>query len=92
MFLVQSGSVEVAPIKIENNWRIRDLSSRHSIIHHSIIYIMGFNFGPRNYFIPKIDMRKFDNKDPITWIFHMEQFFDLHQVPTLKKVTISSLN
>jgi hypothetical protein len=36
-------------------------------------------------------MRKFDGKDPITWIFQMEQFFDLHQVPTLQKVTLASL-
>ena len=41
--------------------------------------------------LPKIDMRKFDGKDPITWIFQMEQFFDLHQVPNLQKVTIASL-
>jgi hypothetical protein len=51
----------------------------------------GFNSTPRNYLIPKIDMRKFDGKDPITWIFQMEQFFDLHQVPTLQKVTLASL-
>ena len=56
-----------------------------SLQHH------GFNSGPRNYFIPKIDRRKFDDKDPITWIFQMEQFFDLHQVPTMQKVTIASL-
>ena len=36
-------------------------------------------------------MRKFDGKDQIAWIFQMEQFFDLHQVPTLQKVTIASL-
>ena len=36
-------------------------------------------------------MRNFDGKDPITWIFQMEQFFDLHQVPTMQKVTIASL-
>ena len=36
-------------------------------------------------------MRYIDGKDPITWIFQMEQFFDLHQVPTMKKVTIASL-
>jgi hypothetical protein len=41
--------------------------------------------------IPKIYMRKFDGKYPITWILHMEQFFDLHQVPTLQKVTLASL-
>ena len=36
-------------------------------------------------------MQKFDGKDPITWIFQMKQFFDLHQVSTMKKVTIASL-
>ena len=39
----------------------------------------------------KIDMRKFDGKYPITWIFYMEHFFHLHQVPTSQKITISSL-
>ena len=33
--------------------------------------------------LPKIDMRKFDGKDPI--IFQMEHLFDLHQVPTSQK-------
>ena len=46
---------------------------------------------PRNYHIPNIDMRKFDGKDALTWIFEMEHFFDLHQVPTQQKVTIASL-
>ena len=36
-------------------------------------------------------MRKFDRNDPITWIFQMEQFFDLHQVPTLQMEAIKSL-
>ena len=40
---------------------------------------------------PKIDMRKSNEKDPITWIFQMDHFFDLHQVPTSQKVTIASL-
>ena len=43
-----------------------------SLQHHT------FNSLPRNYFIPKIDMKKVDVKDPITWIFQMEQFFDIH--------------
>ena len=38
----------------------------------------GFNSGPRKYFIHIIDMAKFDVKGPMTWIFQMEQFFDLH--------------
>ena len=46
---------------------------------------------PKGLQLPKIDMRKFDGKDPITWIFQMEQFFDIHQVPNLQKVTIASL-
>ena len=74
--------------KIEKQLENRKLESSKvddSLQHH------GFNLGPRNYFIPKNDMRKFDGKDPITWIFHIEQFFDLHQVPTLQKVTITSL-
>ena len=46
---------------------------------------------PRGIQLPKIDMRKFDGKDSITWIFQMEQLFDLHQVPNFQKVTIASL-
>jgi gas vesicle protein len=34
------------------------------------------NFGLKTNHVPKIDMRKFDGKDPITWILQMEQFFD----------------
>ena len=41
--------------------------------------------------ISKIEIRKFYGKDPITWIFQMETFFDIHQVPNLQKVTIASL-
>jgi hypothetical protein len=36
-------------------------------------------------------MLKFDGKDPIRWILHMEQFFDLHNVPHTQKVGITSL-
>jgi gas vesicle protein len=44
------------------------------------------NFGFKTNHVPKIDMRKFDDKDPITWILQMEQFFDLHNVPHTQKV------
>jgi len=36
-------------------------------------------------------MRKFDGKDLVTWILHMEQYFDLHEVKMLQKVRITSL-
>ena len=54
---------------------------------------MGSNQGwfSRGLQLPKIDMRKFDGKDPLTWIFQMEHFFDTHHVPNLQKVTIASL-
>ena len=74
--------------KIEEQLESRNLESSKfddSLQHHR------FNSGPWNYFIPKIDMWKFDGKDPITWIFQMEQLFDLHKVPTMQKVTIASL-
>jgi len=31
-----------------------------------------FGFGLKTNHIPKIDMRKFDGKDPVTWILQME--------------------
>jgi hypothetical protein len=46
------------------------------------------NFGLNTNHFTKIDMSKFDGKDPITWILHMEQFFDLHDVPHTQKVQI----
>jgi hypothetical protein len=49
------------------------------------------NFGLKTNHVPKIDMRKSDGKDPITWILQMEQFFDLHNVPHTQKVQIASL-
>jgi hypothetical protein len=49
------------------------------------------NFGLKTNHVPKIDMRKFDGKDPITWILHMEQLFDLDNVPHTQKVRIASL-
>jgi hypothetical protein len=44
------------------------------------------NFGLKTNHFPNIDMRKFDGKDPITWILQMEQFFGLHDVPHTQKV------
>jgi hypothetical protein len=50
-----------------------------------------FIFGLKTNHFPKINMRKFDGKDPITWILYMEHFFDLHDVPHTQKLRISSL-
>ena len=46
-------------------------------VNHDII---DSNVGSRTHYIPKIDMRKFDGKDPATWKLQMEIFFDLNNV------------
>ena len=49
------------------------------------------NVRSKTHHIPKIDMRKFDGKDPATWILQMEQFFDLNNVQNTQKVRIATL-
>jgi hypothetical protein len=50
------------------------------------------NFGGKNHHIPKMDMRKFDGKDPVTWILQMGQYFDLNNVQNIQKVRIATLH
>ena len=49
------------------------------------------NVGLKTHHIPKSDMRKFDGKDPATWILQMEQFFDLNNVQNTQKVRMETL-
>jgi hypothetical protein len=49
------------------------------------------SFGLKTNQFPKIDMRNFNGKDPITYIIHMEHFFDLQDVTHTQKVRIASL-
>ena len=46
------------------------------------------NVGWKNYHIQKMDMTKFDGKDPVTWILQMEQYFDLHNVQNTQKIAL----
>ena len=46
----------------------------------------------KNHHIPNMDMRKFDGKDPVTWILHMEKYFDLNNVQKTQKVHIATLH
>ena len=46
------------------------------------------NVGLKTHHVPKIDMRKFDGKDPVTWILQMEQYFDLNNVQTQKRYAL----
>ena len=56
--------------------------NKRNVNHDSI----DSNVGLKTHHIPKIDMRKFDGKDPATWILQMEQFFDLNNVHNTQKV------
>ena len=49
------------------------------------------NVGSKTHHVPKINMRKFDGKDPATWILQMEQFFDLNNVQNTQKVRMATL-
>jgi len=48
--------------------------------------------GSKAHNIPKIDMRKFDGKDPATWILQMEKIFNLNNVQNTQKVCIAIEN
>jgi len=61
--------------------------NKRNINHDSI----DSNVGLKTHHIPKIDMRKFDGKDPATWILQMEQFFNLSNVQNTQKVRIATL-
>ena len=57
-------------------------------VNHDFI---DFNIGMKTHNIPKIDMSKFDGKDPVTWILQMEQYFYLHDMQHTQEVCIASL-
>ena len=61
--------------------------NKRNVNHDSI----DSNVGSKTHHIPKIDMRKFDGKDPATWILQMEQFFALNNVQNTQKVRIATL-
>ena len=49
------------------------------------------NVGSKTHHIPKINMRRFDGRDPETWILQMEQFFYLNNVQNTQNVCITTL-
>ena len=61
--------------------------NKRNVNHDSI----DSNVGSKTHHVPKIDMRKFDGKDPTTWILQMEQFFDLNNVQNPQKVRMATL-
>ena len=61
--------------------------NKRNVNHDSI----DSNVGSKTHNIPKIDMRKFDGKDPATWILQMKQFFDLNNVQNTQNVRMATL-
>ena len=63
--------------KVEAQLRIKKFESlTYDISSTKDPHFHGFNLAPRNYFIPNIDMIKFDDNYHVAWIFQMEQFFE----------------
>ena len=63
--------------KVEAQLKIKKLESlTYDISSIEYPHFHGFNSTPRNYFIPKINMIKFDGNYHVVWIFQMEQFFE----------------
>jgi len=60
---------------------------KRNVNHDSI----DFNVTLNTHHVPKIDMRKFDGRDPRTWLLQMDKYFDLHEVKLLQNVRIESL-
>ena len=54
--------------------------------------LINLNFGWKTYHIPKMDIRKFDGKDLVTWILHMDKYFDLNNMKNTQKVGIKTLH
>ena len=54
--------------------------------------LINSNVGGKNHHIPKMDIRNFYGKDPVTWILQMEQYFDLNNVQNTQKVHIATLH
>ena len=61
--------------------------NKRNVSHDCIDCRVGLN----THHVPKIDMMKFDGKDPVTWIVQMGQYFDLHNVQNTQKVCIATL-
>ena len=69
---------------VEENHDEKKINANHDFINS--------NVGRKNHHIPKMDMRKFDGKDPVTWILQMEKYFDLNNVKNTQKVRIATLH
>ena len=64
------------------NKRFESLQFHNSSHHH------GFNSGPRNYFMPKVELRKFDGMYVFTWVNEIKQLFESHNIINDKQMIV----
>ena len=64
---------------VEETHDENEINVNHDFISSNVLF--------KTYHIPKIDMRNFEGKDPVTLIIQMEQYLDLHSVKKTQKVT-----
>ena len=63
--------------KVEAQLKIKKLESlTYDLSTNQDSHFHGFNSTPRNYFIPNINMIKFDGNYHVVWIFQTEQFLE----------------
>ena len=76
---LKEGSTKLIQEMIHNGENIVEEThdERKINVNHDFI---NQNVGWKSLHIPKIDMRNFDGKDPVTWILQMERYFDLDNV------------
>ena len=64
---LKEGLTKLIQEMIPNGERIVEENHDENKINVSHDFI-NYNVGLKNHHIPKMDMRKFDGKDPVTWI------------------------
>ena len=62
----------------------KKINVNHDFINSNVVW--------KTHHIPKMEMRKFDGKDPVIWILQIEKYFDLHNVKNTQKVRIANLH
>jgi len=87
---LKGGLAKLLQVMIPNGEKVVEEThneNKKNANHDSIQY----NVGLKTHHVLKINMRKFDGKDPATCILQMEQYFDLHNVQNTQKVRIATL-
>ena len=87
---LKEGLTKLLPENIPNGEKVVEETHDENKINVNHDFINS-NIGLNTHHIPKIDMMNFDGKDFVTWILHMEQYFDLHYVQHTQKVGIETL-